>query len=365
MAVGKRILALVTDAYGGSGGIAKYARDSVAAMAADARVGEIVVLPRLTSAEGERPPLKVGQDRAAAAGRVAYARRLAVHLASGRFDAVWAAHINLSPLALFAARASRTRFGLALHGVEAWTLAPRRSIRFAAARADLITPVSRVTERRFRDAYGSRQRALLCPGAVNMECFTPGPRSTTLASRLQLDGRRVLMTLGRLDAGEQAKGFDRIIALMPRLIERHPDLCYLICGEGGDLERLRALARSHGVEQQVIFAGRIAEDEKADTFRLADVYVMPSVMEGLGIVLLEAMACGIPSIASLADGSCEAVADGRGEAVDPFDSDALFDAISRALKKPHVRPSGLDYFGTEAFQMRTGAMLDDLLGESQ
>lgn len=364
MGRGKRILALVTDAYGGHGGIALYARDSLAAMAADPRVSEVIVLPRLIGSAAQQPPAKILQDCAAAKGSGAYVRRLATQLAQGRFDAIWAAHIHLSPLAFVAARASKARFGLVLHGVEAWTPAPRRSIRFAAVRADLIMPVSRVTERRFRAAYGSIQRALVCPGAVDLDSFTPGPRSATLAARLTLDGRRMLMTLGRLDPGEQAKGFDRIIALMPQLIQRYPNLCYLVCGDGGDRERLSALASCRGVEKNVIFAGRIPEEDKADTFRLADAYVMPSVMEGLGIVLLEALACGVPSIASSADGSCEAVADGRGEAVDPFDADALLGAIGRALEKPHRRPPGLDYFGVAAFRARTTAMLDDLLGDA-
>lgn len=359
----RRILALVTDAYGGNGGIAQYARDSIAAMAADPRVGEVVVLPRLTGPNPQRLPPNVCEDRAAAASTAAYIKQLAGHLARDRFDAVWAAHVNLSPLALVAARMSRSRFGLVLHGVEAWSLAPRRSIRFSAVRADLITPVSRVTEHRFRAAYDSTQRALVCPGAVDLERFTPGPCPAALAARLKLDGRRVLMTLGRLDPGEQAKGFDRIIALMPRLIQRYPDLCYLVCGDGGDRARLQALARALGVEQHVIFAGRIAEEEKPDIFRLADVYVMPSVMEGLGIVPLEALACGVPSIASSANGSCEAVADGRGEAVDPFNADVLFEAICRALGKAPQRLPGLDYFGLDAFSARTSAMLDDLFGE--
>ena len=363
MTKGARVLALVTDAYDGYGGIAHYARDSIAAMAADPRVAEVVVLPRIAGTSSQPLPSKVREDRAAGANGVAYVARLAAELARGRFDAVWTAHINLSPFGLLAARISDARLGLVLHGVEAWKTHRRRLTRLAAPWADLILPVSRVTEDRYRLAYGSRQRALIAPGAVDLARFTPRPRSPQLAKRLGLDGRRVLMTLGRLHPAERAKGFDRVIASLPQLLKRHPDLCYLICGDGGDRARLEGLARSLGVEQRVIFAGRVAEDEKPDYFRAADVYVMPSVMEGLGIVVLEALACGIPSIASLADGSCEAVADGRGQAVDPFQPDALVEAIDRALGMPHGRPFGLDHFGSDAFRVRTAEMLDILLGE--
>lgn len=363
MTSGARVLALVTDAYGGRGGIAHYARDSIAAMAANPRVAEVVVLPRIAGTGPQTLPAKVHEDRAAGANAASYVARLTAELARGRFDAVWTSHINLSPLGLLAARISGARLGLVLHGVEAWRTPTRRLTRLAASRADLILPVSRVTEDRYRLAHGSRQRSLIAPGAVDLARFTPGPRSPGLAERLGLAGRRVLMTLGRLHPGEQAKGFDRVIAALPQLAMRHPDLCYLICGDGDDRARLEALARSHGVEQQVIFAGHVAEDEKPDYFRAADVYVMPSVMEGLGIVVLEALACGIPSIASLVDGSCETVAEGRGQAVDPFQPAALVEAIERALRMPHVRPPGLDHFGIDAFRARTSEMLDILLGE--
>lgn len=63
--------------------------------------------------------------------------------------------------------------------------------------------------------------------------------------------------------------------------------------------------------ERVIFAGRIAEKEKAEHYRLADVYVMPSSGEGFGIVYLEALACGIPVIGSKIDGSRDALREGQ------------------------------------------------------
>ena len=73
-----------------------------------------------------------------------------------------------------------------------------------------------------------------------------------------------------------------------------------------------------GLSDRVIFTGYIPESEKIAHYNLADVYVMPSTGEGFGIVLLEAVACGVPVVGSRVDGSREALLDGQlGRLVDP------------------------------------------------
>ena len=79
----------------------------------------------------------------------------------------------------------------------------------------------------------------------------------------------------------------------------------------------------------MIFAGRIPESEKVAHYNLADVFVMPSYGEGFGIALIEAAACGIPIVGSSADGSRDALLDGRlGRMVDPKKPDELIEAIT-------------------------------------
>src|SRR6185295_7156824 len=103
-----------------------------------------------------------------------------------------------------------------------------------------------------------------------------------------------------------------------QLISRFPTLKYMIVGDGDDLARLEQKTFSLGLSERVIFAGRISEEEKAAHYCLADAYVMPSRGEGFGIVFLEALACGLPVMGSLADGGREALLDGAlGCLVDP------------------------------------------------
>lgn len=362
----KRILALVTDSYGGNGGIAAYARDSLAAMVQDPRVSKVIVVPRLVGTQEEPIPDGVQMERGAAAGDRAYVATLARLASTARYDAVWVNHLNLAPFGWAMARRARVRMGLVLHGVEAWTPSKRRSARFAVRRADLLLPVSRLTLDRFQAAHAIGERpSVLSPGAVDLDEFTPGPRNEALATRLMVSGRRVIMTLGRLAPGERdAKGFGRVIDALPRLIERWPDLVYVIGGDGNARNDLERRADRLGVGGHIRFAGRVDESEKADFYRLSDAFVMPSILEGLGIVFLEALACGVPTIASNRDGGREAVA-GMGWAIDPYVVDELRIALAEAFARPRTRSAAIEHFGMRAFERRVGCGLDQLFGEKR
>lgn len=362
-----RVLALVTDAYGGNGGIAAYARDSIAAMAGDPRVGEVVVVPRVGATRDHVIPDRVTVEHRAARGNAAYLATLARLAATRRFDAVWVNHVNVAPFGWAMARRSGARMGLVLHGIEAWAASPRRAVRNAATRADLLLPVSRVTLSRFRAAYDEQDiPALVSPGAVDLDRFVAGDRPHWLAERLGLGPvwRHTMFGLGRLDPREgDAKGFGRVIAALPALATRWPDIVFVIGGEGGLRETLEARAASLGMADHVRFAGRIADSDLADYYRLADVYVMPSTGEGLGLVFLEALACGTPVIAGSGDGGAEAVA-GMGRAVDPNDPVALEEALALSFEQ-QGRPHGIVRFGREAMAGRVSDALTRLLPAMQ
>ena len=107
-----------------------------------------------------------------------------------------------------------------------------------------------------------------------------------------------------------------------------------------------------GVGSRVLFAGFIPEEGKADYYRLADAYVMPSRGEGFGIVFLEAMACGIPVLGSRVDGSREALLDGKlGLIVDQSDRNELISGILQTLARPRGVPSELKEFSFETYKV--------------
>ena len=114
-----------------------------------------------------------------------------------------------------------------------------------------------------------------------------------------------------------------------------------------------------GLERTVVFTGKVLESEKADHYRLADAYVMPSQGEGFGITLLEAMACGIPVLASTRDGTSEAIRKGElGILVDPLSLADVERGILRVLASSRDVPQGLEYFSKDNFVRKVQAFLD-------
>jgi glycosyltransferase involved in cell wall biosynthesis len=172
---------------------------------------------------------------------------------------------------------------------------------------------------------------------------------------------QVLMTLGRLAGRERYKGFDEIIDLLPDL---HPEIVYMIVGDGDDRQRLESKARELGVSERVVFTGYVGDAEKAAHYRLADAFLLAGRGEGFGIVLLEAMACAIPCIGSALDGTAEALREGQlGLVIDPTNREALRDAIEASLRKPKLVPPGLEYFSSEQFHARARAVLSQILAD--
>jgi phosphatidyl-myo-inositol dimannoside synthase len=357
------ILCLVTDAYGGTGGIALYNRDVIAALAADAANARIVCLPRVAPNPLEAIPARVENDQSGLAGNLAYLRAVIRHARSGKLDLIYCAHVNLIPLAQLASTLSGAPWALCLYGLEAWTPFPRTLPRSGVAKADGIVSLSQVTLDRFLTWCSiDPARCVVVPNAVHIEQFAMTAKDPALLAKHGLGGKKVIMTLGRLDPVEQAKGFDRVIAVLPQLIEAEPDIAYLIVGTGGDKPRLEALASEHGVTDRVVFAGFVKEEEKSAYYNLADAYVMPSVYEGFGFVFIEALACGVPCVASNADGGQEAVLHGElGAVVDPHDQTALKAAILEALAKPKAIPERLNYYSFDNFKTRINAALHDII----
>jgi phosphatidyl-myo-inositol dimannoside synthase len=196
-------------------------------------------------------------------------------------------------------------------------------------------------------------KGIVVPNAVDLGQFTPGPKRPDLVARYNLAGKSVLMGMGRLDARERYKGFDEVIEMMAAVRDQRPDLAYLICGDGSDRARLEAKAKQLGIAEAVIFTGYVPEAEKVDHYRLADCFLLAGWGEGFGIVLIEAMGCGIPAIASNLDASSEAVGDGKfGLVVDPRDRQQLFASVEQALARPKAVPQGLETFSDAAFERR-------------
>ncbi|HUR00485.1 MAG TPA: glycosyltransferase family 4 protein [Gemmatimonadaceae bacterium] len=355
-----RILALVTDAYGGTGGIAQYNRDFLEAVAAHEGVNEIVVLPRVIARVMQPRPKSVIHVESAANSKVRYLAKVA-QLTSrpNRFDLIICGHVHLLPAAWLAARRCGAKVLLMVYGLEVWT---KRSwpMRYMLRRTDAVVAISAFTTGKMREWVSiPENRIFLVPNGIDLSEYTPGPKNEDLRQKLRLGPGPILLTLGRMDADEKAKGFDEVLEAIPSLLEDFPTLTYCLAGDGTDRARLEQKAGTLGVGEHCVFTGYVDEAAKLDLYRLSDLYVMPSRLEGFGYVFLEALAAGVPVVASSVDGSREAVRGGAwGILADPRNHDEVVNAIKSGLVNPKVPDrSELDYFSKDKFRTRVGQAL--------
>jgi len=361
-----RILMLVGDAFGGWGGIAKFNRDFLAAVSSYGATTAVVVVPRHVVGPVGSLPEKLDYRQRAARGRVAFLAEV-VRLAAtgGRFDLIVSGHINLAPFAWALGAIKRAPSIMIIHGIDAWRPTSRKVANLAAGRMGGVIAVSQTTMSRFKTWAGmGHAAAFVLPNTVSLDRWQSGRGSDDLRDRYRLRGRTVLMTLARLDSSERYKGIDEVLGVLAALAEEIPNLAYLIVGDGTDRSRLEAEAGRLGVAGRVVFAGRIDEERKADHYRLADAFVMPGRGEGFGIVYLEALACGVPVVGSVLDGSRDALLGGRlGVLVDPDDRADLLRGIHEALRRPKgVVPTLLSEFSQERYVERVHAILDEVAG---
>jgi glycosyltransferase involved in cell wall biosynthesis len=349
---------LLTDGFGGQGGIAKFNREFLRALDSCGVVERVYAFPRLIPRPIEETiPETVVYDRGAARGRIAFIFRLAAHaLRRNRADLVICGHLYLLPAAWILARVWGARLALIVHGLEAWQPTRDPWTNRLAGSIDGFIAVSQFSADKFI-AWSKvpTDRAFILPNCVDLEQFQPQHRDERLVERYGLQSSKVILTMGRLAAAERSKGFDEVIELMPRLLRRFPTLKYLIIGDGDDRPRLEMKIKRLGLSEKVIFAGHVSEAEKVAHYNLAHVYVMPSVGEGFGIVLIEAAACGVPIIGSQVDGSREALLNGRlGRLVDPTQPAELLNAISAVLEEgsPVKRIDAIEIFSTQNFRAR-------------
>ncbi len=278
-------------------------------------------------------------------------------------DLVLLSHLNLLTIGYAIKKLSpKTKLVLMAHGIEVWAPLPAWKVAMLKA-CDRVLAVSRFTADKVRQLYGLKEDNV----RVLNNCLDPflapavqGGKSERLLQRYGLTREnKVLFTLTRLSSAERYKGYDEVIMALKALQAEDASLKYLVVGkyDGEEKARLDRLVRQQGLTGSVIFAGFIPDNELADHFNLADVYIMPSRGEGFGIVFVEALYYGLPVIAGNRDGSADAVLNGKlGRLVNPTDTREIVHGIQAVLGagneyKPE-REAVLAAFGYSAYQQK-------------
>jgi phosphatidylinositol alpha-1,6-mannosyltransferase len=252
------------------------------------------------------------------------------------------------PLVLLGPRLARRglRYAVVAHGAE--TVVPgaapllRRRLAAALAAAELLLPVSQFTAAKVRslveDVTGNPPPMALLRACIDTNRFHPGPPGLAVRQRLGLRPEdKLVLCLGRL---VRRKGVHRLVRAFPELARRAERVVLVVAGTGPELSRLRRLA--HRLGAAVVFAGRVPDHDVPELYAAADVFCLPVAdrwggleAEGLGIVLLEAAASGVPCVAGRSGGTPEAVIDGKtGYVVDARDRRQLVAALAHLLEEP-------------------------------
>jgi glycosyltransferase involved in cell wall biosynthesis len=159
---------------------------------------------------------------------------------------------------------------------------------------------------------------------------------------------RYVLSVGRVD--DERKNFERLIRCFAQVAPAHPDISLIIAGECRTGSAMVQLARDLGLENRVKFPGVVSESELTSLYRSAEAYVMTSRQEGLGIVVLEAQASGLPCLIMRCGGSDELIEDGQtGWLVDQGDElqfvralDALLTNASRRREVGRAARSAIE-----------------------
>jgi phosphatidyl-myo-inositol dimannoside synthase len=174
--------------------------------------------------------------------------------------------------------------------------------------ASFLVANSHNTERILLDEWQipKERIRLLYPGA-DCSLFQPARHDPLARQSLGWGERPVILTVGRL---QKRKGHDQMIKALPRVLSRIPDVLYAIVGAGDERERLERLVTDLHLEASVRFHGELDDEIMLTCYQQCDLFVLPnrqigSDIEGFGMVLVEAQACGKPVIAGTSGGTCE------------------------------------------------------------
>ena len=206
--------------------------------------------------------------------------------------------------------------------------------------ASRIICVSDATRRALIDSYGvPPERTMTVYNAVDTAKFHP----------LNLvKGPHTVVYVGRLD---HRKGIEFLIRSLPLVRERIPEVRLIVGGKGAYLEKMKALVEQLGLQQNVAFLGFVPDGELNELYNKGQCVVVPSVFEGFGITVIEALAAGTRVVGSDVDGIREILASGEYGRLAPYgDRRALAEAVIAELQHPRQAPPLPPQYRIEQFR---------------
>jgi phosphatidylinositol alpha-1,6-mannosyltransferase len=227
-----------------------------------------------------------------------------------------------APLAVMAGgfrKAGAKKIVALTHGHEVWwaRIWPFNwAIGYIGRSVDHLTYLGDFTRAKISRALSQKSISAMvkiAPG-IDTAHFAPSASAAQLRQSLGLTNKKVIVSVGRL---VHRKGQDSLISALPEILRHHPDTHILMVGEGPYRKKLEAVTVNLALKNSITFIGRIQYADLPSYICVGDLFAMPSrsrlaglEVEGLGIVYLEASACGLPVIAGKSGGAPDAVLEG-------------------------------------------------------
>lgn len=182
-----------------------------------------------------------------------------------------------------------------------------------------------------------QKSTLLAPWILKTVVVNPGVDTQLFRPPTSKTSGRKIMHVGGLKKGEQHKGLDISLRVTAELKERYPDVRLVVVGNGDQENHFRSIAERLKISENVEFLGRLIGPKLATAYQAADVLITPSRKEPFGMVLIEAMACGVPVVASSTEGIPDVVADREtGLLVEPDNIDGFALGVSELFERPSL-----------------------------
>lgn len=246
-----------------------------------------------------------------------------------RPDVIHTALVNYSGVSHFLAKLIGAKSVLNIYGLEVWSKM-RKSADYGMRNSDYVISDCHATAE-YAEKNGMRPSNSIevIWDCADLKHFRPFPEKwDSLKQRLGLPDRNkyfITVTLGRISKNAAYKGYDRLIKVFSEVYKSYPDIRLILVGRGDLIEDLKSLARSLGVEHQVMFTGGVTDEDLSTILSYAHLFSMvtesgDNMGEGIPLTPIEAMACATPIIVGNQDGSREAVIEAiNGYCIDPND----------------------------------------------
>jgi glycosyltransferase involved in cell wall biosynthesis len=274
--------------------------------------------------------------------------------------------VNFSPLAIGLHWVRpRLEMLLSVYGIDVWRRLSAMQL-IGMKRIDRILSISAAT----RDQmilYNELDRKRFDILPCTLDPFYGRDADRTPRKELSLPTGGMILCVARLDPSERYKGIDRLIESLPSVLKKIPHAVLVVVGDGRDRARLEGLAEQEGVHDKVIFAGRVEENDLPEYYQACDLFAMPSLKEGFGIVFLEAMHYARPCIGARAGGIPEVIENGKtGFLIEPGDAKTLSGSLIHLLRDETSRremgEKGRERFEREFSFGRFRGRLESIVG---